>query len=108
MTSFKSLLGKKKSKNKTPKDWRLVGFFDSPDVHSQLILIALGMEEAKSKLLRRVVSDWLKSNNAVQIAVNQIRTSPEARDPAFRGRLEKFLQKKGVSRLYIDKVLKQL
>lgn len=107
--TLKTLWGKKQKANH-PKDWKLIGFYDSPDVNSQLVLIAFGMGEGKSELVRRIVADWLKRYpNAVKLAVKQIKsTQGEETDLAFKRRLEKYLKMKGVSKKYIDQVLRNL
>jgi hypothetical protein len=109
-SAFKTLL-KDKPKTKAPKNWGLIGFFDSPDVNSLLVLAGLGLKEGKSELIRRIVSLWLKDNNAIELAANQIKVqlAQEGVLPAsIKGQLEKLLRKKGVSKKDIDKVLKLL
>lgn len=103
---------KKKKKTQSQSNWRIVGFSDSPDVHSQLILIALGKGETKSELLRQVVSAFLKKNNAVKLTVSQIKNIRklkfDEKDSAAYQRLEKFLATKGVTRSHINQVIKKL
>lgn len=104
---LKALL-QSKAKIKADKDARLIGYYDSPDVHSQLQLLALAKGETKSELLRQIVALWLKEHNAVDLAAAQIKSSPEGKDPAFIERLKSFLLKKKVTPTYVDKLLKQL
>lgn len=109
--SVKTLI-KKGVGRKPHKDWGLIGFFDSPDVNSQLALIAFSLGEGKSQLIRRIVSQWLKDKDAVTIALNALEKQlDELRLPSSElnvKALRTLLRGKGVSSKYIEEMIKRL
>lgn len=101
-------------KEPIPKDWRLLGFFDSPETHSKISLLAAAMGLDKSKLLRKIVSDWLAEHDAVtwaQKKIRELKTSPEGSEiplKEFKARIRAFLEEKKVESALIEKVLKEI
>lgn len=106
----KTLIGKRKKKQH--KEWGLIGFFDSPEVNSQLTLAAFAAGEGKSQLIRRIVSKWLIDNNPIQLAAREIKLQFKNSDlPITKVSIKKLrvaLHKKGIQPSHIEQVIKQL
>lgn len=111
MKGLKTLLTKESKKS--GKDWKLIGFYDSPDTNSELILLSIALEKDKSVLLREAVQYYLNGQHPAVAAAYEIeRKLPVPTATKTRGTylkdIEKFLHKKGVSKKYIEKVIKEL
>ena len=111
MKELKALLVKESKKS--GKDWKLIGFYDSPDINSRLILLSIATGQDKSVLLREAVNHWLCNFNPAVAAATTIRNKllvgkTKKLDSTVLKDIEKFLQKKGVSKTFIQKVIKEL
>lgn len=101
-------------KEPTPKDWKMIGFSGPPTMSSDLTLMAVAHGIDKSKLLRRIVGDWLKNQHPLESmisSIKQIRQSEEGKNmPAkdFKAKIKIFLKEKKVNDELITKVLKSI
>ena len=112
-TKLEQALSGGTEKEPVPKDWRMIGFFGPPSMISDLTLVAVGMGTDKSKLLRKIVGDWLLQNDPVEIAsekVKEILQSPnqEMTPKEFKTKVRAFLKQKKVSNDLIEKVLQSI
>lgn len=109
---LEQILGGKKES--LPKDWKLIGFHGSPQMSSDLNLIAIGMGLDKSKLLRKIVGDFILEHDPVRVMINKARElmmeSVEAgtTHQEFKANLRAFLIEKKVAEDVVKQVLKAL
>lgn len=94
-----------------PKDWKLIGFFESPQTNDELNVLAIAMGMDKSKLLRKIVSDYLDKNDPLESVVEKVkelRNSEKAQGMPiieFKSKIKAFLSEKKVPNELIKKVL---
>lgn len=103
-----ALLGGTEGKEPTPKEWKLIGFYISPEMRSELTLLSIGLGLDKSKFLRMVITEFIRKNDPIKVAskkFNDILASSEEDPEEFRNKLQSFLRDKKVSDDLIERVL---
>jgi hypothetical protein len=92
----------------------LIGFSGSPEMSIDLTLIAIAHGIDKSKLLRKIVGDWLKNQHPLEsviATVKQLRESEEGKALSlkdFKAKISVFLKEKKVPDAIISHVLKSV
>lgn len=104
-----ALLGDEE-KESIPKDWKMIGFYGSPETSDLLSLGGVGLGLDKSKLLRQIVDDWLEKNDPIQIAAEKVKelashVSEEITEEEFTNKVRSFLVLKRIPEDLIKQVL---
>lgn len=102
------------SKDPIPRDWKMIGYFDSPETTINLNLMALSLGISKSRLLRNIVAEWLSTNDAFQAIVTRIKALRDSEEGKgmdareFHTKVESLLKEKKIPKELRERILKSI